>query len=84
MSNDGHGVRVITHDWFELVNYCIQTDIRWGLVSWHKRTWGHFLARCEICTNKYISLQFPKEMNTRGSKTPTSFIPFHTYLQSFD
>ncbi len=24
------------------------------------------------------SLQFPDEMNTGGSKTPTTFIPFHT------
>ncbi len=36
----------------------------------------HFLSRHEICTNKYISLQFPKEMNTRGSKTPISFFLF--------
>ncbi len=26
----------------------------------------------------YESLQFPVEMNIRGSKTPTTFIPFHT------
>ncbi len=26
----------------------------------------------------YNSLQFPVEMNTRGSKTLTTFIPFHT------
>ncbi len=26
----------------------------------------------------YDSLQFPVEMNTRGSKTLTTFIPFHT------
>ncbi len=43
-----------------------------------KRTWMHFLARHGICINNYILLQFPKEMNTRGSKTPTSFTPFHT------
>ncbi len=54
------------------------------LVSWHKLTWVHFLARREKRTNKYISLQFPKEMNTRGSKTKTPFIHFHTNLQSFD
>ncbi len=47
-------------------------------------SWVHFLSRHEICTNKYISLQFPKEMNTRGSKTPISFISFHTNLQSLD
>ncbi len=36
----------------------------------------------------YESLQFTVEMNTRGSKTPTTFIPFHTKYdlqgQSFD
>ncbi len=36
----------------------------------------------------YESLQFPFEMNTRGSKTLTTFIPFHTkydlQVQSFD
>ncbi len=26
----------------------------------------------------YDSLQFPVEINTRGSKTLTTFIPFHT------
>ncbi len=26
----------------------------------------------------YDSLQFPVEINTRGSKTLTAFIPFHT------
>ncbi len=37
-------------------------------------------------TNNYILLQFhfPKETNTRGSKAPTPFTPFHTNLQSFD
>ncbi len=29
-------------------------------------------------TYAYSSLQFPAEMNTGGSKTPTTFIPFHT------
>ncbi len=29
------------------------------LVSWHLCTWGH-LARREIRTNKYKTLQFPK------------------------
>ncbi len=53
------------------------------LVSWHLCTWMHFLTRREIRTNKYISLQFSKEMNTRGSNTLMPFIPFHTNLQSF-
>ncbi len=39
-------------------------------------------------TYTYESLQFPVEMNTRGSKTPTTFIPFHTkydlQVHSFD
>ncbi len=51
---------------------------------WHVRTWVHFLARQKIHTNNYILLQFPKETNTRGSKTLTYFSPFHTNLQSFD
>ncbi len=51
------------------------------LVSWHLRTRVHFLARHEIRT-KTTLLQFPKETNTRGSKT--DFTPFHTNLQSFD
>ncbi len=57
-----------------------------NLVSWHLCTWVHFLARHEIRTNNYILLQFhfPKETNTRGSKAPTPFTPFHTNLQSFD
>ncbi len=54
------------------------------LVSWHLCTWVHFLTRQEIRTNNYILLQFPKETNTRGSKTLTPFTPFHTNLQSFD
>ncbi len=44
----------------------------------------HFLARREIRTNKYISLQFPQEMNNRGRKTLMPFIPFHTTLQSYN
>ncbi len=36
----------------------------------------------------YDSQQFPVEMNTRGSKTQTTFIIFHTkydlHVQSFD
>ncbi len=54
-----------------------------NLVSWHLCTWVHFLARHEIRTNNYILLQFhfPKETNTRGSKAPTPFTPFHTNLQ---
>ncbi len=39
------------------------------MVSWHLCSWVHFLARCEIHSNKYISLQFPKETNTRGSNS---------------
>ncbi len=46
------------------------------LVSWHLHSWVHILARNEIHTNNYILLQFPKETNTRVSKTPTSFILF--------
>ncbi len=42
---------------------------------------GALFSRCEIRTNKYISLQFPIEMNSRGSTTLTPFIPFQTNLQ---
>ncbi len=45
-----------------------------------RRTWVNFLARHEIRTNNYILLKFPKETNTRGSKTLTPFTPFHTNL----
>ncbi len=54
------------------------------LVSWHLRTWLHFLARHEICTNNCIWLQFTKDTNTRGSKTLVTFTPFHTNLQSLN
>ncbi len=39
-----------------------------NLVSWHLCTWVHFLTRREIRTNNYISLQFPEEMNTKGTR----------------
>ncbi len=61
-----------------------QAAAKYSLVSLHLCIWVHFLARHEICTNYYILLQFPKETNTRGSKTLTPFTPFHTNLQSFD
>ncbi len=35
-------------------------------------------AKLKKRTYMYDSLQFPVEMNTRGSKTLTTFIPFHT------
>ncbi len=34
--------------------------IKTYLVSWHLRTWVHFLSRREIRTNNYILLQFLK------------------------
>ncbi len=42
---------------------------------------GALLARCEIRTNKYISLQFPKEMNTRGSKTDAFYSFSHKFTE---
>ncbi len=42
---------------------------------------GALLARREIRTNKYISLQFPKEMNTRGSKTDAFYSFSHTFTE---
>ncbi len=45
-------------------------------------------AKLKILTYTYKSLQFLVEMNTRSSKTLTTFIPFHTKYdlqgQSFD
>ncbi len=38
------------------------------------------LAKCEIRTNKCISLQFPTEMNTRGSKMASTCNRFPTQL----
>ncbi len=35
-------------------------------------------AKLKKRTYMYDSLQFPVEMKTRGSKTLTTFIPFHT------
>ncbi len=37
-----------------------------------------FLQNWKKCTYMYESLQFPFEMNTRGGKTLTTFMPFHT------
>ncbi len=45
-------------------------------------------AKLKTRTYTYESLQFPVEINTTGSKTPTTFIPFHTkydlQVHSFD
>ncbi len=38
----------------------------------------YITAKLKKRTYMYDSLQFPVEMNTRGSKTLTTFIPFHT------
>ncbi len=59
--------------------------------SQSESTWlKNNLGSLEICVSTYISaklkkrtymydsLQFPVEINTRGSKTLTTFIPFHT------
>ncbi len=35
-------------------------------------------AKLKKHTYTHKSLQFPVKMNTRGSKTQTTFIPFHT------
>ncbi len=47
-----------------------------------------FLENWKKCTYIYDSLQFPVEMNARGSKTLITFIPFHSkydlQVQSFD
>ncbi len=35
-----------------------------NLVSWHKRTWGQFLARPFLRTLLHVSTQFQREMST--------------------
>ncbi len=39
---------------------------------------SYILAKLQKCSYTDKSLQFPVKMNTRGSKTPTTDIPFHT------
>lgn len=39
--------------------------------------WGKKRASTFL-NSVYNSLQFPHEMNTNGSKTPTTCMPFHT------
>ncbi len=39
---------------------------------------GLYIHFCKTEKLQYESLQFPVEMNTRGSKTLTTFIAFHT------
>ncbi len=62
----------------------------WSHTHTHLRTWVHFLARHKICTNNYILLQFPKETNTRDSKTLStstwriSCYDFKTILKSWE
>ncbi len=49
---------------------------------------NYISVRLKKRTNTNELLQFPVEMNTRGSKTSTTFIPFQTkcdlQVQSFD
>ncbi len=53
--------------------------VKFYLVSWHLHTGLHFLVRHEIRTNNYILLQFPKETNTRSSKTDTFYYFSHNF-----
>lgn len=46
--------------------------------SLEKARLPHFFAKLQKHTNSHNSLQFPIETNTNGSKTPTTFIYFHT------
>ncbi len=92
-----HWIHVFTLKWkfipactFKLKIIPIHTDLQRRLKpTWSHGillafTWVHLLARHEIRTNNCISLQFPKETNTRGSKTLTPFTPFLTNVQGFD
>lgn len=63
---------------------CSQTN-RWsGGLEWEKvgrlQRGGHMLLIAKLQKRTYTnnSLQFPAEMKTSGSKTPTAFISFHT------
>ncbi len=49
-----------------------------NLGSLEIRASTYISAKLKKRTYMYDSLQFPVEMNTRGSKTLTTFIPFHT------
>ncbi len=49
-----------------------------NLGSLEIRVSTYISAKLKKRTYMYDSLQFPVEMNTRGSKTLTAFIPFHT------
>ncbi len=49
-----------------------------NLGSLEIRVSTYISAKLKKRTYMYDSLQFPVEMNTRGSKTLTTFIPFHT------
>ncbi len=49
-----------------------------NLGSLEIRASTYISAKLKKITYMYDSLQFPVEMNTRGSKTLTTFIPFHT------
>ncbi len=42
-----------------------------------KRASTYISAKLQKLTNTYNSLQFSVEMNTSGSKTPLTLIPFH-------
>ncbi len=49
-----------------------------NLGSLEIRVSTYISAKLKKRTYMYNSLQFPVEINTRGSKTLTTFIPFHT------
>ncbi len=49
-----------------------------NLGSLEIRVSTYISAKLKKRTYMYDSLQFPVEINTRGSKTLTTFIPFHT------
>ncbi len=49
-----------------------------NLGSLEIRVSTYISAKLKKRTYMYDSLPFPAEMNTRGSKTLTTFIPFHT------
>ncbi len=60
------------------VTSAYKCSINYNLGSLEIRVSTYISAKLKKRTYMYDSLQFPVEMNTRGSKTLTTFIPFHT------
>ncbi len=60
------------------LGYICSNSHKCNLGSLEIRVSTYISAKLKKRTYMYDSLQFPVEINTRGSKTLTTFIPFHT------